>query len=197
MYRDRDPELSRLIELMPASGRMHTQLISKPEQLQVIYAPFPVPWKRSRPIYINFDLLRQLPIPEQDLIVLHTVSWVSEVQWFRPKLPQAIALGGFLSTLWEFSQGDPLGVLASAGLTALAARQIWRDNQQTEVMVAADQIAIQVASRRGYSKAQAAQALLEGIEQIALIEGRAGLSLVELLRCQNLRVIVRELNLKN
>ena len=189
MYRDRDPEIPRLVELMPASGRMLTQLVSRPEQSRVIDAPFPSPWKRSRPIYINFDLLRQLPVPEQDLAVLHAVCWVCQVEWFKPSWDRAIAVGGAIGMAIELSQGDPIGVLAAGGVAAMAGMQIWRNNRQTEVMVEADSIAVRVASRRGYTEAEAANYSISAIERIAQVEGRSGLSLVELLRCQNLRVM--------
>jgi len=190
MYRDRDPELSRLIELMPASGRMLVQLIGKPEQSQVIDAPFPLPWKRSRPIYINFDLLRQLPLPEQDLAVLQAVCWVCEVEWFKPNLYQGLVALGLLGTTVEMMQADAVGMVAGGGLTAMAVMQIRRKNRQRDVMIEGDKAAVRVASRRGYTPEEAAGHLLKAIEHIAQIEGRNGLSVVELLRCQNLRVML-------
>ena len=36
-------EIRRLLDVMPASGRMMTKIVSKPEQKQVIDAAFPLP----------------------------------------------------------------------------------------------------------------------------------------------------------
>ena len=41
---DRDVEIRRLLELMPASGRMLTKIIDKPKQSKVIDYKFPRPW---------------------------------------------------------------------------------------------------------------------------------------------------------
>ncbi len=49
-------EIRRLLDIMPASSRMTTKIVSKAEQSKVIDASFPLPWHRERPIYINFDL---------------------------------------------------------------------------------------------------------------------------------------------
>jgi hypothetical protein len=190
MYRDRDPELPRLMELMPASGRMFVQLIRKPEQPQVIHAAFPLPWKRSRPVYINFDLLRQLPLPEQDLVVLQAVCWVSQVEWFKPNLYQGLVALGLLGTTVEMLQGDALGIIAGGGLTAIAVTQIRRKNRQSDALIEADRAAVRVASRRGYTQPEATEHLLKAIEHVAEIEGNRGLSVVELLRCQSLRVML-------
>lgn len=192
MYRDRDPELPRLIELMPASGRMFVQLIRKPEQPQVIHAPFPLPWKRSRPVYINFDLLRQLPLPEQDLVVLQAVCWVCQVEWFQPNLYQGLIALGLLGTTVEMLQGDALGIIAGGGLTAIAVMQIRRKNRQSDALIEADRAAVRVASRRGYTQEEATEHLLKAIEHVAGIEGNRSLSVVELLRCQNLRVMLNQ-----
>ena len=53
----------------------------------------------------------------------------------------------------------------------------------------ADEAAIRVAQRRGYSQTEAAQHLLSAIEAVAQIEGRPSLNFTELIRCQNLRAI--------
>ena len=57
---NQDNEISHLLDLMPASGRMMTRIVSKPESTKVIETNFPLPWQRGvRPIQINFDLWRQ------------------------------------------------------------------------------------------------------------------------------------------
>jgi len=66
--------------------------------------------------------------------------------------------------------------------------RIWRDNRSSQVELDADETAIIVALRRGYSEAEAAGHLLSAIESVAQIEGR-NLDFNELIRCQNLRAI--------
>lgn len=75
------------------------------------------------------------------------------------------------------------------GFTAFALAQIWRKNRSSQVEITADEKAIQVAQRRGYTQTEAAQALAEAIETVAHIEGRGQLTFTELLRCQTLRAI--------
>ena len=182
-----DFEIRRLLEVMPASGRMMTKLISKPEQPAVIDSPFPMPWMRERPVWINFDLWGRLSKPERDLLILRTVSWTSGVRWFRPNLYQGIVAIGILGAIIEGVQADAVGVVAAAGLSAIAGTQIWRHNRSTERELEADEAAIRVAQRRGYSETDAARHLLSAIEAVANIEGRPSLNFVELLRSQSLR----------
>jgi hypothetical protein len=74
-------------------------------------------------------------------------------------------------------------------LTAIATTQIWRGSRSSETQLNADEAAIRVAQRRGYSQTEAAQHLLSAIEAVAQIEGRPSLNFTELIRCQNLRAI--------
>lgn len=55
--------------------------------------------------------------------------------------------------------------------------------------IAADEVAIRVAQRRGYSEKEAAQHLLAAIHAVAQIENRPNPDFNELIRCQNLRAI--------
>jgi hypothetical protein len=181
-------EIRRLLEVLPASGRMMTQLISKPEQPVVIDSPFPMPWMQQRPVWINFDLWERLSKPQRDLLILRTVSWLTEVRWFRPNLYQGVALVGLVGAVVEALQADAVGVIVAGGLSAIAGAQIWRQNRSTERELDADEAAILVAQRRGYSETDAARHLLDGIAAVADIEGRS-LSFAELLRCQNLRTL--------
>jgi hypothetical protein len=155
----------------------------------VIDAPFPKPWMMERPIWINFELWGDLAEPQRDLLILRTVSWVTSVRWFRPNLYQGVIVAGFLGALIEAVQGDAVGMLAAGSLSAIAGTQIWRDNRSTQKEMDADETALQVALRRGYSNTDAARSLLAAIEAVAEIEGRPSLSFLELLRCQNLRAI--------
>ncbi|GAB4338511.1 MAG: DUF3318 domain-containing protein [Leptolyngbyaceae cyanobacterium] len=184
-----DPEIRHLMDLLPASGRMLTKLVSKPGQATVIEAPVPKPWMAFRPVSINFDLWNQLSRAQRDLLVLRTVSWVTSVRWFRPSLNQGLVLAGVLGVIVEATQGDAVGVITAGSLSAIAGTQIWRSNHSTQRELEADEAAIQVAMRRGYTETEAARSLLSAIETVAEIEGRPSLSFIELLRCQNLRAI--------
>ncbi|MBD2447261.1 DUF3318 domain-containing protein [Nostoc sp. FACHB-152] len=182
-------EIRRLLDVMPASGRMTTKIVSKPEQAQVIDAAFPLPWNQDRPIYINFDLWSRLPKPQRDLLLLQKVSWLTGVRWFKPNIYQGVVLLGLLAGLVESSQSDVVGVAVAGGLSAIAFWRIWRNNKSTESELNADAAAIKIAQRRGYSETEAAQHLLAAIEAVAKIQGNRGLEFTELIRCQNLRAI--------
>lgn len=185
----RDPEIHRLVELMPASGRMMAKIVSKPEQSVVIDNPFPLPWNRERLIYINFDLWRGLSQPQQDLLLLRTVSWLCNVVYFRPDIYQGLVLAGLVGTVVEIVQADAVGIIVSGGLAAIASSQIWRRNRRLQSDLDADEAGIRVALRRGYNQTEAAGHLLSAIETVAKIEGRGSLSFMELVRCQNLKAI--------
>jgi hypothetical protein len=186
---DPSPEIFRLLDLMPASGRMLCKIVNKPQQSTAIASSFPLPWARERPIYINFDLWRRLSRPQRDLLLLRTVSWLLGVKWFKPDLYQGVVIAGLLGTLVELVQGDAVGVVTAGGLTALAGTQIWRSTHRSDREIEADQGAIQIALRRGYNEPDAARHLLSAIETVANLEGRSGLDFMELIRVQNLRAI--------
>lgn len=182
-------EIRRLQELMPASGRMMTKIVSKREQTQVIDTSFPLPWQQERRISINFDLWRRLPQPQRDLLLLRTVSWLTAVKWFKPDIYQGVVLAGIIGATVEILQGDAVGTVAAGALAAIASTRIWRNNHSSQFQLSADEAAIRVAQRRGYSEAEAARHLLSAIESVAKIESRPGLDFIELIRCQNLRLI--------
>jgi hypothetical protein len=186
-----DPEIRRLLELMPASGRMMTKLTGRPEQTEVIAVDMPLPWHRTRPISINFDLWGELSRGQRDLLLLRTVCWLTSIQWFKPDIYQVLVAAGGIGALIELFQGDAIGAVTAGGLTGIAATQIWRSNRSEQREIDADEQAIRVAQRRGYDEPDAAQALLEAIERVATIERRPGLDFVELLRCQRLRAIAK------
>jgi len=183
-----EPEIRRLLDVMPASGRMTTKLISKLEQRLVIDAPLPMPWMRDRPIYINFDFWSRLSRSQRDLLILRTVSWLGAVKWFQPNLNFGLVAAGLLGTGVELMQQDFVGVAVASALSAIAATQIWRNNHSTSIELDADERALQVAQRRGYSETDAARSLLSAIESVAQFEKRP-LSFIELLRGQSLRAI--------
>ena len=183
-----DAEISRLLDMMPASGRMLTKIISQPQQSKVIDAPFAPPWNREgRPIYINFDLWRRLPRGQRDLLILRATSSLINIRWFKPDINQLIVLAGTIGLMVETGQGDAVGILIAAGLTAISIRQIWRDNRNIQRELDTDEAAIKVSLRRGYTEVEAAQNLLQGIENAAKIEGRSILNFTELIRSQHLK----------
>jgi hypothetical protein len=184
-----EPEIRRLLDVMPASGRMLTKIVSKPQQSQVIDSPFPLPWSQERPIFINFDLWRRLSKQQRDLLLLSTVSWLTNIKWFKPDVYQGVVVAGLLGGIVELVQGDAVGVVVAGGLGAIAGMQIWRNSRSSQSLLDADEAAIRVALRRGYSETEAAQHLLSGIEAIAKIENRSSLNFTELIRSQNLRAI--------
>ena len=184
-----EPEIRRLLDIMPASGRMLTKIVSKPQQTTVIESPFPLPWSQERPIFINFDLWRRLAKPQRDLLLLRTVSWLIGIKWFKPDLYQGVVLAGLLGGIVELVQGDAVGVVVATGLSAIATTQIWRSTRSSHSELDADAAGIKVAIRRGYTESEAAGHLLSAIEAVAQIEGRSGLNFTELIRSQNLRAI--------
>ncbi|MEQ8754857.1 MAG: DUF3318 domain-containing protein [Coleofasciculus sp. G1-WW12-02] len=184
-----EPEIRRLRDIMPASGRMLTKIISKPQQTAVIETPLPMPWLRDRPIYINFDLWRRLPRPQRDMLLLSTVSWLINIKWFKPDLYQGVVIAGLLGGMVELMQGDAVGVVVATGLSAIAGGQIWRNTRRCQTHLDGDTDALKVALRRGYTETEAAQHLLAAIASVAEIEGRVSLNFTELIRSQNLRAI--------
>jgi len=184
-----DAEIRRLLDVMPASGRMNTELLSKPDQPKVLDSPVPMPWSMRRKIWINFDRWGELNRSQRDLLILYQVSWLGEFRWLRPAPYQGLALAGLVGAGAEFFQGDALGVLMTGALGVLAGTQIWRDNRSTRREIEADEVALRVAQRRGYSESEAARSLISAIEAVVRIEGRSAMSFIELVRCQNLRAI--------
>lgn len=180
-------EINRLRELMPASARMKTKLVLNDRQLDVIKTEFPVPWRQTHTVSMNLDLWQRLGVPERDLLFLRTVCWVTLASLLKPNWYQAVAGAGLVGGTFELFQGDAIGVVAAAGVTTLAAWQLWRGVRGPGMEVAADDKAVQVAQRRGYDQADAAAALIKAIEAVPPLEGRRVLTVNELIRCQNLR----------
>jgi hypothetical protein len=186
---NQDVEIRHLLDLMPASGRMMTQLVSQPQQSTVIESPFPRPWKPARRIFINFDLWQHLSRPQRDLILLRTVNWLCNIRWFQPNVNQGMVVAAGLGLVGEVLQHDPMGVVLAGSLGALGIVRVWQGNHRTQTELEADELALKVSLRRGYERPSAAMALIEAIEAIAKLEGRTSLSFVELVRTQNLRAI--------
>jgi len=187
-----DSEIRRLTELMPASGRMLTKIVSRPKQSRVITSQFPQPWRRGdRLVEINFDLWSALSQGQRDLLLLSEVGRLVNIRWFKPDLYQGLTLAGSAGVLLQLWQKDLVGAAVAGGLTALAARQIWQSYQSQEREIDADNGALKVAGRRGYEQGEAARYLLSAIETTARLENRSSLSFNDLMRCQNLRLILQ------
>jgi hypothetical protein len=184
---DPNAEINRLRELMPASGRMKTRLMLSETQPSLITADVPRPWNQTHPVTLNLALWQELTEPQRDLLFLRTVCWVTAVNLLKPNWYQGLAAVGAFGTLFELSQGDAVGVLVAGGLAALAGVRLWRTSRGVSVEIAADEKAVEVAQRRGYSQAEAAQALLGALEAMPRVEGHRSLSATDLIRCQNLR----------
>ncbi len=180
-------EITRLKDLMPASARMKTRIFIDDRQSTVVETPFPRPWQRSHPISINWSLWQALSVSQRDLLFLQQICWLTSVQLLKPQLYQGITAVGLLGTVFELFQTDAVGILAAGGLTAIAATQVWRSNTGNQAKLDADEMAIRVAQRRGYSERDAARHLLEAIEAVPQIEGRGGMNYTELLRSQQLK----------
>lgn len=180
-------EITRLKDLMPASARMKTRIFIDDRQSTVVETPFPRPWQRSHAISINWSLWQALSVSQRDLLFLQQVCWLTSVQLLKPELYQGITAVGLLGTMVELFQTDAVGILAAGGLTAIAATQVWRSNTGNQAKLDADEKAIRVAQRRGYSERDAVRHLLEAIEAVPQIEGRGGMNYTELLRSQQLK----------
>lgn len=186
-----EKEISRLLDLMPASGRMSCKIISQPQQGKVIATTFPPPWQpKRRPININFDLWRKLPTSQRDLLLLRSVSLLLGVKWFKPDIYQAVTVVALLGFIFELTQGDGVGIVMSGALMTLAANQIWQKNRSLEKELKADEEAIKIAVRRGYTEKDASISLMEAIEAMAELESYRGLDFIELMRLQNLRKLI-------
>ena len=184
-----EPEIRRLLDLMPASGRMMSKLVSKPEQRVVLDCPLPLPWVRDRPIYINFELWILLARPQRDLLLLRTVGWLGAIKWFQPNVNLGLVAMGAIGLGVEVMQHDGMGIAAAGALGAIAVSRIWQNNHRTQLAIEADETALKTAIRRGYSDTESAQHLLAAIESVAQLEARS-LSFVDLVRCQNLRAMI-------
>jgi hypothetical protein len=184
-----ETEISRLCELMPASGRMYIKIQNKPEQRSVLEMTFPLPWQRQKIIAINFDLWQRLTQGQRDLLLLRSVSWLLGVKWFKADIYQGATAVGLVASIGEFFDGDLVGLVGAGGLTVLAAMQVWRINRNPERELEADEAGIRIAGRRGYTEMEAAKHLYTAIERVAQLEGKNQLDFAQLMRCQNLKTI--------
>ncbi|APB33327.1 hypothetical protein GlitD10_1009 [Gloeomargarita lithophora Alchichica-D10] len=185
---DRDTEIGRLLDLLPASSRMKLRVISQPQQVEILTVPFPWPWRTEWPVPINFELWQNLTEPQRDLLFLRTDRWLRGIAWFRPGWSQGLILAGSVAVAFQGVQADGVGVLVGAGLAGVALRQLLRNYRSPAYELQADESAVTIAQRREYTEVAAAGALLSALEQQAQLE-RRGLTFNELVRSQNLRVL--------
>ncbi|BAY52713.1 hypothetical protein NIES2134_122130 [Thermostichus vulcanus NIES-2134] len=190
-----EAEIRRLLDLMPASARMRCKLVARPQQSQVLRYRPPLPWG-DRPIEINFRLWQHLDTPERDLLLLRAVAWFDTTGLIKLDLYQGLTVAGLVGTVLQVLQADPIGILVAGGLTTFAGLQVWQNTRGIPVEVAADRQALLLAQRRGYSEQEAAKALLSGISRVAALERRPVLDVTELIRCQNLRQLAGESEVK-
>jgi len=185
-----DAEINHLLDLMPASGRMYTKLVSNPNmRSKVIDYPVTRLWlKNLRPIYINFELWQELSRSQRDLLLLHAVSRLINIGFFKPSLKQFIIAFGIVALIFEFTRSDVIGIIASGALVTYMVRRPSSGDDREEIQKA-DEQAIATAIRRGYSYLPAINALLESIERTAQLENRA-LSSKELLRVKYLKKLM-------
>ncbi|MEB3273211.1 MAG: DUF3318 domain-containing protein [Prochlorothrix sp.] len=188
-----DTELSRLLNLVPASGRHKTKLSINNQQPQVLMVPQPRPWHRQHRLTLNFTLWQQLSQPQQDLLLLRSVAWIMTVRWLKPEPYQGLIAIGMLGIGVEFLQADFVGLTTGLGLTALGGVQLWRRNHSPDRDLEADAGALRLAQRRGYPEQQAIEGLVSALDTVAHLEHRH-LSLMELVRGQTLR---QRLNVPN
>ena len=184
-----DQEILRLQDLLPASWRMSTKITSKSDCEQVISSTPLLPWANTTQIAIDQKLWMQLSIANRDLLLLREVSWRQQAKWFKPGTYQAIAALSLIGGIVELVQGDTVGIAIGIMLTAIAVEQVRRKSKGTQMQIEADNEALRVAQRRGYSELAAAKSLLEAVQAIAKLEGRSSMEFTELIRCQNLRAI--------
>ncbi|MBL1208524.1 DUF3318 domain-containing protein [Geminocystis sp. GBBB08] len=182
-----EQEINRLQDLMPASGRIYCKIRSKPQQTEIITTVFPLPWQsRNRLIYINFDLWRKLSIPQRDLLFLRNVAFSLGVKWFKFNIYQGIFFTALGALTLEITNQDIVGIVLSGSLLTMTGNHIWKQNRSIEKELEADEGAIKIAIRRGYSPEEAKKHLREAIESLSTIESHGSLNFTELLRVQNL-----------
>lgn len=169
---------------------MRTRLVLNETQPYLVRAKFPKPWNETHPITLNLTLWPQLTVPQRDLLFLRTACWVTSINLLQPGWYQGLAAVGLLGTTVELVQANALGLLVTGGLTTLAGVQIWRSNHGLQLELTADEQAVAVAQRRGYSEAEAAQALISAIEAISRIEGQSS-GVFDLVRCRNLQKLAK------
>ncbi len=189
-----DTEINHLLDLMPASGRMYTKIISRTSQPKVIDYSFVRPWEKSaRPVYINFELWQELSRSERDLLLLGVVSKLLKNRQFKPSLKMVIIAGGLLALVIEATQGNAFGMIASGALVTFVARRVWRRYPSSDPAqeIETDEETVATAIRRGYTGSLALRGLVGAIEKTAQLEERS-LNFIEQSRIRHLTKLLRK-----
>jgi hypothetical protein len=168
---------------------MATRITCKSDCEGVISSTPLLPWAATSQITINPKFWMQLSVANRDLLLLREVSWRQQAKWFKPGTYQAIAVLSTIGGIVELVQGDTVGIAIGIMLTTIAVEQVRRKNRGTQIQIEADNEALRIAERRGYSEVAAAKGLLEAIQAVAKLERRSSMEFAELVRCQNLRAI--------
>ncbi len=189
--RDREKrEIARLRDLLPAEWRMHNAVTFERGMPPQAIASTPIlPWARTVRVTLDSSLWWQLPQESRDLLFLREVTWRQSSRWVRWGAYQGVVATAVAGSVVELVQGDPAGIAIGALLATVAAVRIVRDSRSPRQEVEADSEAVEIAEKRGYTRAIAAKHLLEGIDRLASLENRPSLSFTELVRVQNLRAI--------
>ncbi len=181
-------EVARLLDLLPASWRMETQVSPRAEQPAAIASTPLWPWQRTCRVSLNFKKWVQLAPVERELLFLREVAWRQQARWLQVGPLQGLLAFGALVAMVEGTQVDLTGMAGGVLLALVAGNQLWRRQRSVEMEFAADREAIAVARKRGYTETAAAQALLSALEAAWRLEGRRGPSFTEATRMQALRV---------
>ncbi len=189
-------EIARLRDLLPAAWRMQTSIKIKNDQPEVISSRLQFNIAGAVQIYLNSRLWQELSMSQRDLIFLREVAWRQTTTWFQLGTFQGLAVLGATGLIIEAIDGDFMGIAIAVLLTGVGLQQLLRRQRSAETEITADAEAIDIAQRRNYSEQDATISLLEAIPAIAKLEGRHKPSFTELLRCQNLRILSGQSNIK-
>ncbi|MFQ3678905.1 MAG: DUF3318 domain-containing protein, partial [Pseudanabaenaceae cyanobacterium] len=113
-----------------------------------------------------------------------------QTRWLQVGPLQGVLGFGALVAIVESTQVDLTGMAGGVLLALVAGNQLWRRQRSVEMEFAADQEAIAVARKRGYTETAAVQALLSALETAWRLEGRRGPSFTEATRMQALRTLL-------
>jgi len=180
-------EVARLLDLLPASWRMETQVSPRAEHPAAIVSTPLLPWQRTCRVSLNFKKWVQFAPVQRELLFLREVAWRQQTRWLQVGPLQGLLGFGALVAIVEGTQVDLTGMAGGVLLTLVAGNQLWRRQRSVEMEFAADREAIAVARKRGYTEAAATQALLSALEEAWRLEGRRGPSFTEATRIQALR----------
>ncbi len=183
-------ETERLRDLLPASLRPLISIVPNFGGDALLLSRRKAPWQPQGTIAIDFRRWQGIPQPQRDLLFLREVGWFDNRNWLQPGFYQSLALMGGITTLAELSLQHPFSALLAGGITALSARQIWQNLNRESAHFDADEFALRRAQYRGYARQEAAQHLVDGLEQTLKLDPT---DILTALRLQRLKAIARNL----